>query len=148
MTQEAFEEWEAPIKKFKRTNARVYEPTQKTKDVCCPDIFIDTAQKLHDCCLGEAGLPGLVMIYDNLLDFWTSPSSSARDGLHSQQYQHVLSDYNRFWNTKTESVELMIRNWPVCETCYKLSLGLSAHRWALINKTWETSVLPPCISCK
>lgn len=137
-TQGMFDEWARPTKQFARSNAKVYQPSKVANKTCSPDTFMDTAESLNSCCLREAGLPGLVMVYENMLEFWTH-NKSAATSLQAQQYEAVLTDYNNHWNSKTECVELLIQNWPVCERCYKQSLGLTPHRWRKINSAWEDS---------
>ena len=137
-TQEMFDEWARPIKQFDRSNAKVYQPSKIARKTCSPDTFLDTAEHLNNCCLRESGLPGLIMVYENMLEFWTH-NNVAATSLQAQQYEAVLADYNDHWNSKIECVELLIQNWPVCEGCYKRALGLTPHRWRKINSAWEES---------
>ena len=137
-TKNAYEylRWVKPTPASTRKDRRMIEPSSTAKDVCKPIQFQCEMEKLHKCCLSECDRPAYEIFFNERLQFWR-PSLPGESSLRMRQYERVLADYNKFWNYKTESVDMMVQNWPVCLSCYKGIFGLSDHRWKIVESAWK-----------
>ena len=99
--------------------------------ICKPKKFLQAIELCNSCCFDDIDVDTIVSMWEARAELWSRN--------YTGQSEFTLDILNMFRDKKNKTRNMLLANWPVCDTCLPIALGVSHKRYSAWKRAWVDS---------